>query len=238
MIRSAERFIVLFSEIKICHPKSTREMPIFSIEGNIGSGKSTLIEKIKHASPEILLVPEPVDAWGTFKDPVTGETVLEKYYKNQERWAFTFQMMAFITRVLQLKKINRNVITVIERSVFTDREVFAKMLHDAGKIHDIEYDIYLKWFDELVGDLKIDGVIHVNTSPKVCEERIAKRSRQGESNISLEYLEDCGRYHDEWLKDHPCKLVLDGDTMTPSDMVTESITFFLLQSLKNSFSRS
>jgi len=215
------------------------KMPIFSIEGNIGSGKSTLLEKIKQASPEILFVPEPVDEWNTFVDSSTGETILEKYYKDQERWAFTFQMMAFITRVSQLKKfLNKGVIVVMERSVFTDREVFAKMLHDSGKIHEIEYSIYLKWFDELVGDLQIDGVIHVNTTPEVCEQRIAKRSRQGETNISFDYLDECGRYHDEWLKDHPCKLVLNGDVMEPNEMVTESLTFFLLQSLKRSVSHS
>jgi deoxyadenosine/deoxycytidine kinase len=214
-------------------------MPIFSIEGNIGSGKSTLLEKIKRASPEILFVPEPVDEWNTFVDSSTGETILEKYYKDQGRWAFTFQMMAFITRVSQLKKfLNRDSIVVMERSVFTDREIFAKMLRDSGKIHVIEYAIYLKWFDELVGGLQIDGVVYVNTTPEVCEQRIAKRSRKGESNISFDYLEECGRYHDEWLKDHPCKLVLNGDVMEPSEMVTESLTFFLLQSLKRSVSHS
>jgi hypothetical protein len=29
--------------------------------------------------------------------------------------------------------------------------------------------------------------------------RVKKRSRPGESNISYEYLEKCNRYHDDWL---------------------------------------
>jgi deoxyadenosine/deoxycytidine kinase len=213
-------------------------MPIISIEGNIGSGKSTLLKRITETYPDIITVQEPVDEWNEIKD-ANGKTILERYYEDQKSWAFAFQMMAFITRVTQLKKfLNRDSIVVMERSVFTDREIFAKMLRDSGKIHVIEYAIYLKWFDELVGGLQIDGVVYVNTTPEVCEQRIAKRSRKGESNISFDYLEECGRYHDEWLKDHPCKLVLNGDVMEPSEMVTESLTFFLLQSLKRSVSHS
>ena len=209
-------------------------MPIFSIEGNIGSGKSTLLAELKKAHPEIVYLPEPVDEWNSFKDSA-GVTILEKYYEDQHRWAFTFQMMAFITRAKQLRDMPKGVIVIMERSVFTDREIFAKMLHDSGKIHDIEYSVYLKWFDELVGDLKIDGVVYVRTSPEVCEERIEKRDRAGESKISFEYLIECDMYHENWLRNHPSKLVLNGDILETEEMVTQSLTFFLLQSLKYSF---
>ena len=90
-------------------------MPIFSIEGNIGSGKSTLIEKIKHASPEILLVQEPVDAWGTFKDPVTGETILEKYYKNRFLRLLFFNTFEIIWLFfIQLFFLNKNLYALIK----------------------------------------------------------------------------------------------------------------------------
>jgi deoxyguanosine kinase len=112
------------------------EMTLISIEGNIGAGKSTLIELLKTKFPSVVFVDEPVDVWGTVKDS-RGVTILEKYYENQTRYAFAFQMMAFITRVSRLRtalESNPHSIIVTERSVFTDREIFAKMLHDAGKI--------------------------------------------------------------------------------------------------------
>ena len=213
-------------------------MPVFSIEGNIGSGKSTLLEQLKKISHDIVYVPEPVDEWNNFRDS-SGETILSKYYKDQVKWSFPFQMMAFITRAKQFREIvNKNKVIVMERSVFTDREIFAKMLYDSKKMHEIEHAIYLKWFDELIGDLKIDGIVYVRTTPEVCQQRVESRSRAGESNISFEYLSECDQYHEEWLKEYPEKLVLNGDVKTPEEMAVESLTFFLLQSLKYSFSRA
>jgi deoxyadenosine/deoxycytidine kinase len=70
-------------------------MKIISIEGNIGSGKSTLIKKLREL-PEFqngfTFLPEPVDEWNTIKDS-DGITILEKYYSDQKKYAFSFQMM-------------------------------------------------------------------------------------------------------------------------------------------------
>ena len=74
---------------------------IISIEGNIGSGKSTLLERLKEVcqlDPSICFIQEPVDIWNTIKDS-SGETILEKYYDDQHKYAFSFQMMAYITRL-------------------------------------------------------------------------------------------------------------------------------------------
>jgi len=157
-------------------------MTLVSIEGNIGAGKSTLISTLKTKfSNTVVFVDEPVDEWSTIRDD-DGVTILQKYYADQKRYAFAFQMMAFITRATRLRKAiqeNPGAIVVTERSVFTDREIFAKMLYDQRKIEEIEYRIYLKWFDELVGDLKVHGVIYVRVEPDVCHERIIGRDRPG-----------------------------------------------------------
>jgi len=119
--------------------------------------------------------------------------------------------MAFITRVTRLRQAiekNPDKIIVTERSVFTDREIFAKMLHDAGKIEEIEYSIYLKWFDELVGSIKVDGIIYVKTEPDVCYSRVIKRARQGE-HIPLEYLQECHKYHEKWLSKSDVEVLIN-----------------------------
>ena len=173
---------------------------LVSIEGNIGSGKSTLVANLKEYLPHVILLQEPVEEWNTIKDS-SGVTILEKYYKNQKRWAFSFQMMAFITRLNCIRKTIKQypaAIIVTERSVFTDREIFARMLFDDGKIEVIEYDIYLRWFDEFTCDIKIDKTIYIQTTPELCAERVTKRNRQGEL-IPLEYLKTCHEYHENWL---------------------------------------
>ena len=178
---------------------------IFTIEGNIGSGKSTLITILKKSNASlrhipIIYLPEPVSIWESIKDS-EGRNIIEKYYENQEKYAFSFQMMAYISRIHQLREIlktHSKVIVICERSVFTDREIFAKMLHDDKKIEDIEYSIYLKWFDEFVKDLPVKGIIYVKADPEICEKRVIKRNRKGES-IPLSYLQNCHKYHEKWL---------------------------------------
>jgi len=179
---------------------------IFSIEGNIGSGKSTLVKELKKSVPNILdkkvvYVQEPVNEWSKIKDK-KGETILEKFYANQHKYAFSFQMMAYISRLALLRNIvreNPDAITITERSVFTDREVFAKMLYDEGKIEEVDYQIYLKWFDEFIEEIPITGLIYVTTTPEKSKERVDLRARAGES-IPLSYLQRCHNYHETWIK--------------------------------------
>ena len=49
-----------------------------------------------------------------------------------------------------------------------------------SQIEDIEHTIYLKWFDELAGSIRVDGIIYVKTDPWICHERVKSRNRQGE----------------------------------------------------------
>ena len=70
---------------------------IFSIEGNIGSGKSTLVENLKEKLPllngkQIIYVSEPVNEWSTIKDE-EGETILEKFYANQEKYPQVYKFL-------------------------------------------------------------------------------------------------------------------------------------------------
>ena len=172
---------------------------IISIEGNIGSGKSTLIERLKVENNSFVYLPEPVDIWTTIKD-AHGKNILEKYYSDQKRYAFPFQMMAYITRLSQLREaVKKGEIIITERCLLTDRYIFAQMLFDTGKIEDIEYAIYLKWFDEFL-DNNVSGLIYIKIDPDLCSKRIIERNRKGE-DISLEYLKDCDRYHEKWMND-------------------------------------
>lgn len=183
---------------------------IISIEGNIGSGKSTLLENLKKYFSKnefVIFLNEPVDEWVKIQDE-HGTTILEKFYGDQEKYAFPFQMMAYVSRLKILRETlkemnkkfqNKQFVIITERSLFTDKMVFAKMLYDTGKIEYINYQIYLSWFDTFSEEFHVDKVVYVKTSPEICFQRIGKRSREGESNIPLDYLVSCSTYHDEML---------------------------------------
>ena len=196
---------------------STMTMPIvISVEGNIGSGKSTLLEKLAEhykTDASICFLQEPVDIWDSIKDE-EGVTILQKYYADQKRYAFSFQMMAYISRIALMRaalKKNYKVI-IIERSVYTDSAVFAKMLFDDKKIEEIEYKIYLRWVNEFIADFPPVRYIYVRAEPAISHQRIQIRGRQGET-IPIEYLENCHKYHDAWLLNTPSPLLkLDANT--------------------------
>lgn len=70
---------------------------IFSIEGNIGSGKSTFLKAINKEIPEVEVLAEPLCAWQNVGE--NGYNLLEMYYKDPARWGLTFQNFALMTRV-------------------------------------------------------------------------------------------------------------------------------------------
>jgi deoxyadenosine/deoxycytidine kinase len=207
------------------------KITIISIEGNIGSGKTTLLSNLQEYyknNSNVVFLKEPVDEWGKIKDE-NGETILKKFYADQEKYSFPFQMMAYVSRLKVLRDTlkniknksnnpnNSDIIIITERSLYTDKMVFAKMLYDSKKIEYINYQIYLNWFDTFSEEFPVHKVVYVKTEPEKCYQRILKRSRTGEENIPLEYLTSCSDYHNNMLnknlEDCVCldQLVLDGN---------------------------
>ena len=191
---------------------------IFSIEGNIGSGKSTLVNLLNKQilsidGKTVVFIQEPVNIWNSIKDK-DGTTMIEKFYENQEKYAFSFQMMAYISRIHILKETIKNYphsIIITERSVCTDKNVFAKMLYDDNKIEEINYQIYNKWFEEFIRDIPLTGIIYITTTPEKSLERINIRNRKGEQ-IPIEYLQKCHEYHNNWMNNAKKPvLTLDGN---------------------------
>lgn len=174
---------------------------ILSIEGNIGSGKSTIIEYLKnnYNSNDIIFLPEPVNEWENIKD-INNNTILQKFYAEKKKYSFAFQMMAYISRLNLLRdtiKKNPNKIIVSERSLFTDKFVFAKMLYDSNDMEDVEYQIYNNWFESFLDLAPLSKMIYLKTDPKISFQRISVRNRQGENNIPYEYIENCHKYHND-----------------------------------------
>ena len=215
---------------------------IVSIEGNIGSGKSTLLSSLREHykdNSNVVFLKEPVDEWEKIKDE-NGETILKKFYADQEKYSFPFQMMAYVSRLKVLRDTlktikndtdNKNIVIITERSLYTDKMVFAKMLYDSKKIEHVNYQIYLNWFDTFSDEFPVNKVVYVKTSPDKCYQRIVKRSRTGEENIPLDYLASCSNYHDNMLdkQNQECvcldQLILDGnvDIYENKNQVTEWI---------------
>jgi deoxyadenosine/deoxycytidine kinase len=175
------------------------------IEGNVGSGKSTFLKLLEQHGYKIIL--EPVDEWTQLKNS-DNKNLLENFYADQQRYAYTFQSIAFRTRIKNLKNYSGE---LVERSIFTDKNVFAKTCYENGKMNNIEWSDYCSWFDWLSDsfDIKPRGFIYLRADPEINYERIKKRSRSGEETIPFEYLQELHNKHDSWLMKEKNVLVLN-----------------------------
>ena len=179
---------------------------IISLDGNIGAGKSTLLAEIRNKLHDIHFVDEPVGQWTALKN-AEGKNLLELFYQDKKRWSYTFQNCAILTRLKNIKDAVENLdstikgpqVIITERSVLTDKHVFAEMLHDSGDIDPLEWELYESWFNIFGKQFPVRAIIYLSTSSTTSKERITIRNRNGEENIGLDYLDALDAQHKKWI---------------------------------------
>jgi deoxyadenosine/deoxycytidine kinase len=186
---------------------------LISLEGSIGSGKSTLINTLKQRNPHWHFIDEPVSTWQALKNE-SGEDLLQVFYKDIRRYSYTFQNAALLTRAINIQRkiaewktaaesnpeLASHNVFVTERCLETDFHVFAQMLKDDGMIDLMEWDLYKLWYDYIKQlSSPLTGIVYVHTPPEICAERIKIRGRIGEDSISMEYLQNLHKYQKNWL---------------------------------------
>lgn len=204
-------------------------MPIIiSLDGNIGSGKTTLLGEIRD-KVNVHVVDEPVAQWTALKN-AEGTNLLELFYQDKKRWAYTFQNCAILTRLKNIKDAVEagHKIIITERSILTDKYVFAEMLRDAGDMDPLEWELYESWFDIFGKEYPVNGIIYVSTNAYISKERIQIRNRIGEENINIEYLEALDIQHKKWIENTNIPvLTLSTEIGVPVEKNIEEIKLFI-----------
>jgi deoxyadenosine/deoxycytidine kinase len=209
---------------------------LITIEGNIGVGKTTFTNIMKRVFNKSIVVTEPVDIWLNIKNE-NGDNILGLFYKDIPRWGYTFQNLAYVTRMMKIQDAieTDNKIILLDRSLGTDRYVFEKMLHDDKLITDIEHNMYEIWCDfykKYVNKNITWNYIYLRCTPEIAYSRIQKRGREEEKNISLEYLKKLHKYHDDWLNKIEGVLIIDCDKEFEND---EKYQEEIIQKIKQQF---
>ena len=182
---------------------------IIFIEGNIAAGKSTALQELKNrCSRRSQYLQEPVNTWQNLKDS-NGKNLLDYFYDNMPRFAYSFQSYAFLSRVRMFDDFDHGAdIVFVERSIFSDKEVFAKNCFEKGLMTEIEWKLYNDWFAWMSNRCIPRNcdiyTIYLRSNPETCWKRLQKRSRPEEKSVELSYLQEIHQKHERkgWL--HPC----------------------------------
>lgn len=159
----------------------------FIIDGNIGSGKSTLLKKIKelHSEKEIIL--ENIYAFKPW---------LDLFYQDMNKYSLGFQMEVLMSHMKHKKHpLFGDDKLIIERSPLSCLHIFGLNLVENGCLSKEENNLCMRYNMEF-GWLP-EKIIYIETDPKICFGRIQERNREGESSISLDYLQ---KIHDLYQK--------------------------------------
>ncbi|XP_008851079.1 deoxyguanosine kinase, mitochondrial isoform X2 [Nannospalax galili] len=205
-----------------------------SVEGNIAVGKSTFVKLLKKTYPEWHVAAEPVAAWqdiqaaGTQKADTTQSlgNLLDMMYREPARWSYTFQTFSFLSRLkVQLEPFPERLlqaekpVQILERSVYSDRYIFAKNLFENGSLSDIEWHIYQDWhsffLQAFASRLSLHGFIYLQASPQICLKRLYQRAREEEKGIELAYLQQLHGQHEDWFIHKTTKLHCETLQHTP-----------------------
>ena len=176
-----------------------------AIAGNIGCGKTTLTK---------LLVKRY--GWTPRFEPVDVNPYLEDFYQDMNRWSFNLQVYFLNKRFRDVVEISKSSDTIIQdRTIFEDACIFAPNLHAQGYMSDRDFDNYSQFFDLMMSLVGLpDLLIYIRSSIPNLIAQIAKRGREYEQSIRIDYLTGLNERYEEWIKDYPGKLlIVDGDTL-------------------------
>lgn len=162
------------------------------VAGNIGSGKSSLTERIGERL-----------GWKTAYESVLDNPYLPNFYADMKEWSFHLQVFFLGHRAQQhLDMFNDPRSAIIDRSIYEDAFIFARALHSLGNISELDYITYRKVYELVVRSLPAPSLlIYLKAPVDILMKRIQKRGREMESTISRDYLSLLDSFYDDWM-DH------------------------------------
>ena len=182
------------------------ERKFIAIAGNIGSGKSSLVQFLTstyHVAP--------------FYEPNEENPYLADFYGDMRRWAFHSQMFFLSSKFrIHLEADKTSGVVVQDRTIFEDAEIFATALYQMRMIDRRDWETYWEFYQTILGAIQPpDLLIYVRAPVRILRRRIKLRGRAMEQNIPLSYIKRLERLYEGWVgryKDSEV-LVLESDKL-------------------------
>ena len=161
-----------------------------AIAGNMGSGKSTLVEFLSRT-------------YGVtpFYEPNDENPYLADFYKDMKGWAFQSQLYFLANKFRLHQELDRQPgVVALDRTIFEDAEIFATALHQMRKISKRDWQTYQSFYDAILDAIRPpDLMIYLRCSMRTLRQRIRLRGRAMERDVPLSYLKRLERLYDEWI---------------------------------------
>ena len=195
---------------------------IFCIMGPLGIGKSHFVKELRKKVPNAIYLSEPVDQWLQIKDEVTGENILNRHYRDPQRWAYCFENIAYVTRseqILTALESDQSDTIIIDGALAMDKNVYAQMLHDDGKIDSLEWAAYNLWHDFYDKKIRKYPIyyIYFSCQPETIMQRIHCRERPEEMTLKIDFLTRLQQYFNKWLLDNQSYHIVKYDLSCDKD---------------------
>lgn len=161
-----------------------------AVAGNIGSGKTTLTRLLaKHFG------------WTPHYEEVDHNPYLDSFYEDMQRWSFNIQIFFLNSRFRQVIDIRNSGKDVIQdRTIYEDAKIFAPNLYAMGLMESRDFENYRSLFDLMAQFLKApDLLIYLRAPVPTLMRQIAKRNRDYEQSIRLDYLSNLNDRYEEWI---------------------------------------
>lgn len=160
-----------------------------AIEGNIGSGKTTLAKKIADEFSSKLMLEQ-------FED----NPFLPDFYKTPERFAMHVELSFLAERYTHVKQTFQSLDLfnqlIISDYMFQKCSVFAK-----ATLKPDEHDLFLKLYQIIVKVLPSpDLIIYLHSNVEKLQKQIEKRGRSYENAIPNSYLESIDKGYIQLFK--------------------------------------
>lgn len=167
-----------------------RQLKHIAISGNIGSGKTTLAEKLSRHY-----------GWTALYESVDHNPYLRDFYGDMTRWAFHLQIYFLNSRFRQINAIRQNDRTTVQdRTIYEDAYIFARNLHSSKHISDRDYQSYLDIFNSMTDFVQPpDLLIYLKADIPKLVRQIQKRGRDYEYAMRLDYLKNLNEHYEQWI---------------------------------------
>lgn len=166
------------------------------IDGVVGVGKSTLMKILSDIG------------YTEFAEPVVDNPILEKFYYDRARYAFSLQIFFLNKRFKYIKEASQMKNAVMDRSIYGDC-IFAKMLCDSGEMSKDEFELYRELLENMLEHVEAPRLmIYLETSVDAAMEKIKRRGRDYEQVVERAYWETLNKEYKEYFKDYNISPIL------------------------------